>query len=163
MKMALGCLPPAGNKPVPSVPLEGWAANPAPRSWVIARWQRGSRPCSAPMQRRRYLARISGPLADRIDLRLTVRRVSSLLLQDAQPARPNSAELRVRVVEARGRAARRLAGTPWAVNADVPGRWLRGPELRLARTETIVLDRALARGGITLRGYDRALKVNLLI
>ncbi|MBC9928035.1 MULTISPECIES: YifB family Mg chelatase-like AAA ATPase [unclassified Leucobacter] len=112
-----------------------------------------------PLQRRRYLARISGPLADRIDLRLTVRRVSSLLLQDAQPARPSSAELRVRVVEARGRAARRLAGTPWAVNADVPGRWLRGPELRLARTETIVLDRALARGGITLRGYDRALKV----
>jgi magnesium chelatase family protein len=112
-----------------------------------------------PMQRRRYLSRISGPLADRIDLRLTVRRVSSLLLQDAESERPSSAELRSRVTEARDRAAKRLAGTPWRVNADVPGRWLRGTELRLSRSETTVLDRALARGGITLRGYDRTLKV----
>jgi len=118
-------------------------------------------PCRCtPAQRLRYLGRLSGPLTDRIDLRLRVRRVSSVLLDeiDAQP-RPTSLELRARVVAARERAAVRLRDTPWRVNGEVGGEWLRAPANRLSRGATAVLDAALSRGTLTVRGYDRALRL----
>lgn len=114
--------------------------------------------CTASM-RVKYLRRISGPLNDRIDLRLTVRRVSSVLLHEAESYRVSSHELRERVAGARERAAARLSNTPWRVNAEVQGQWLRGSSAQLPRAETAVLDQALARGMLTLRGYDRALRV----
>ncbi|MBK0420071.1 YifB family Mg chelatase-like AAA ATPase [Leucobacter sp. CSA1] len=114
--------------------------------------------CS-PSVRVRYLQRISGPLSDRIDLRLTVRRVSTALLGESMPRRLGSRELRERVTLARDRAAARLTGTPWRVNGELPGTWLRGSAARLPRGDTAVLDRALSRGALTLRGYDRALRV----
>ena len=57
------------------------------------------------------------------------------------------------------RAAARLEATPWRLNSHVPGSYLRGRELRLAPKVTSGLDRALERGGITMRGYDRVLRV----
>lgn len=117
-------------------------------------------PCRcSPSARIRYLGRISGPLSDRIDLRLRVRRVSSVLeVVDDRP-RPTSLEVRQRVEAARERAAERWQGTPWQVNADVPGTFLRGSIARLPRADTAVLDRALSRGSLTVRGYDRTLRV----
>lgn len=114
--------------------------------------------CS-PSVRVRYQQRISGPLNDRIDVRLTLHRVSQVLRSAPEYAAPTSAQLQTRVIRARARAAERLRDTSWRVNAEVPGRWLRGPEQRLPRATTAVLDRALARGGLTLRGYDRVLRV----
>lgn len=138
------------------------AANPCPCG--NAGSPETARACRCtPMVRTRYAGRISGPLADRIDLRLTVRRVASALPALAEQERPTSAELRDRVVAARTRAAERLAGTPWRVNAEVPGSWLRGPAARLSRGETAVLDQALARGSLSMRGYDRALRVGWTI
>lgn len=113
--------------------------------------------CS-PATRIRYLQRVSGPLNDRIDLRLSIRRVSSVLLGEAESPAPSSRELRERVAEARACAADRLRGTPWSVNARVPGAWLRSPAVRLPRADTAVLDRALSLGSLTLRGYDRVLR-----
>lgn len=112
-----------------------------------------------PSTRVRYLRRISGPLSDRIDLRLTLRRVPSVLRESAAETPVSSAVLRERVTAARARAAERLRGTPWTVNAELPGRWLHGPPGRLPRADTAVLDRALAQGGLTMRGYDRTLRV----
>lgn len=114
--------------------------------------------CS-PSTRVKYLQRISGPLSDRIDLRLTVRRVASVLQHESGALGPSSIELRRRIADARTRAAERLRDTPWAVNSEVPGTWLRGRDARLTRADTSVLDRALARGSLTLRGYDRVLRV----
>ena len=60
-----------------------------------------------------------------------------------------------------GRASSaRLADTPWALNSHVSGAWLRGPQARLPVATTASIDRALERGGITMRGYDRVLRVN---
>jgi magnesium chelatase family protein len=67
-------------------------------------------------------------------------------------------EARAIVAGARERAARRWADTPWSRNADAPGTWLRGP----ASPSVDVLrplDTALRRGALTLRGYDRLLRV----
>lgn len=113
----------------------------------------------APLSRVRYLNRISGPLADRIDLRISVRRLSSALASATDGQGVTSASIAKRVARARRRAERRLAKTPWSVNADLPGSWLRDAEVRPHRSETVVIDRALERGMLTMRGYDRTLRV----
>jgi magnesium chelatase family protein len=138
------------------------AANPCPcGQYGASRSGQGDPECSCPPHaRRRYLARLSGPLLDRIDIQLTVNRVSIAELRlAAVGGRLSSAVARERVLTARAAAAERLAGTPWALNSEVPGPWLRGMENRLAGQVTASLDRALERGGITMRGYDRILRV----
>lgn len=115
-----------------------------------------------PAARRRYLARISGPLLDRLDVQLWVPRITAAGLRVAAE-RPgvSTAEARERVIEARARAARRLRGTPWRTNAQMPGPWLRGAGgLHPGGRATADLDRALELGGVTMRGYDRILKVS---
>jgi magnesium chelatase family protein len=66
---------------------------------------------------------------------------------------------RDRVLAARGVARSRLDGTPWRLNAHTPGPWLRTRRMRLAPATTASIDRALERGGITMRGYDRVLRL----
>jgi magnesium chelatase family protein len=133
------------------------AANPGPGGRYGARDSECTCPPSA---RRRYLGRLSGPLLDRIDIQLRVQRITSaqLKLADESP-RTTTAQARARVAEARARAAQRLAATPWRLNSQVPGFWLRGPHARLGPVVTASIDRALERGGITMRGYDRVLRV----
>jgi magnesium chelatase family protein len=133
------------------------AANPCP----CGQYGVGDTECACPpVSRRRYLGRLSGPLLDRIDIQLRVPRITSAHVRvGAEEPRLTSALARRRVVGARAAAAERLAGTPWRVNAHVPGPWLRGPGARLSPKVTATLDRALERGGITMRGYDRVLRV----
>lgn len=134
------------------------AANPCPCGNAGSPDTESECRCS-PSTRIRYLGRISGPLADRIDLRLTVNRVSSVLLGEVGAPAPTSAALRTRIRAAREHAAARLQHTAWRLNSELPGAWLRAPGNRLPRADTVVLDRALARGSLTLRGYDRVLRV----
>ena len=133
------------------------AANPCPCGQFGAQDQE----CTcAPNSRRRYLGRLSGPLLDRIDIQLTVRRITAAQLRLSQDgAVQTSATAREHVVTARAAAAERLADTPWTLNSHVPGTWLRSRRVRLAHASTAGLDRALERGGITMRGYDRVLRV----
>jgi magnesium chelatase family protein len=112
----------------------------------------------APYAIRRYLSRLSGPLLDRVDIELPLRRVSTVAA-DPLESRLTSAEARERVANARQSAAERLHRTPWRRNVDVSGAWLRdgpaAPEPAIRRP----LDVALERGALTLRGYDRVLRV----
>ncbi len=117
-------------------------------------------PCRCtPSARVRYQQRISGPLADRLDLQLELRRVSRARQPESPRPVLTSADLRARVAEARASARARLAGTGWRVNAEVSGDWLRTSALKLPAADTLILDRALSRGALTLRGYDRVLRV----
>ncbi|HEY5231543.1 MAG TPA: YifB family Mg chelatase-like AAA ATPase [Galbitalea sp.] len=133
------------------------AANPCP----CGQWGAKDSNCScAPFARRRYLARVSGPLLDRIDIQLRVHRITSAQLRlDQGGARLTTADARARVWEARAAADARLSQTPWSLNSQVPGAWLRGPKARLSIETTASIDRALERGGITMRGYDRVLRL----
>lgn len=118
---------------------------------------RGGTCTCPPAAIRRYLGRLSGPLLDRMDIELTLSRVS-VAQRDAAPVTTTTVA-RERVAEARARAARRLEGTSWRVNADVPGTWLReGPDAPPPVVRR-PLDAALHRGALTLRGYDRVLRV----
>ena len=133
------------------------AANPCP----CGQYGAGDLSCTCPPNaRRRYLARISGPLLDRIDIQLGVRRITAAELRlAAGSTRVTSATARHRVVTARAMAAERLTDTPWTLNSQVPGPWLRQGLVRLPPKTTAGLDRALERGGITMRGYDRVLRI----
>jgi magnesium chelatase family protein len=133
------------------------AANPCP----CGQYGAAESACQcAPSAIRRYFSRISGPLLDRIDLQVTVRRVSSASarLASESPA-PTSAVARSRVLEARARAERRLRETPWSLNARVPGAFLRSSPIALDPAALRPLDRGLERGALTMRGYDRVLRV----
>lgn len=111
-----------------------------------------------PMAVRRYLGRLSGPLLDRIDIELGMRRVSAATSAVSQGA-ITTAVARERVAQARDRAARRLRGTPWTINAQTSGKWLREGPQALPLTVRAPLDAALYRGALTLRSYDRVLRV----
>ncbi len=133
------------------------AANPCP----CGQYGANDSECTCtPNTRRRYLARISGPLLDRIDIQLRVSRITSAQLR-LSSERPGltSADARARVSDARAVARARLAGTGWTLNSQVPGAWLRAPERRLSTATTGIIDRALERGGLTMRGYDRVLRL----
>ncbi|MCS5499041.1 YifB family Mg chelatase-like AAA ATPase [Cnuibacter physcomitrellae] len=113
------------------------------------------------IMRRRYLGRLSGPLLDRVDLQLRVDRVTAAAIrtQADAPPRVTSEDARQRVLDARAAAAVRLDSTPWRVNAHVPGAWFRSGSRRLSHDVTAPIDRALERGSLTMRGYDRVLRV----
>ena len=130
------------------------AANPCPCGAGFAK----GRGCQCtPLARRSYFGKISGPLLDRIDLRVVLLPLTRADLGDS--AGESSADVAARVAGARERQRRRLRATPWAVNADVPGAHLREGALRLSAEVTRDLDRAMDTGTLTLRGYDRCLRV----
>ncbi len=145
------------------------AANPCP----CGKYGSPDDECTCtPIARRRYLARLSGPLLDRVDIRLSVRRLSIAAMRaararDDRPTTVNanergsgsSAAIRQRVVDARAAAAERLAETPWTRNSQVTGSWLRTGPRRLPQAVTVSLDRAFERGAITMRGFDRTLRL----
>ncbi|GAA2574465.1 YifB family Mg chelatase-like AAA ATPase [Actinomadura fulvescens] len=115
--------------------------------------------CScAPAIRRRYLARISGPLLDRIDLKLELHPATRAELRYDLEFAESSEVVAERVLTARDRTAKRLAETPWRSNAEIPG-----PELRRRFTpppEAMrAADDALMRGTLSARGLDRVLRV----
>ena len=116
--------------------------------------------CACPsLAIRRYATRLSGPLRDRIDIELQVTRVSASRAMTGDRADITSERARELVVEARSRAAARWRGSPWRRNGDVPGTRLRQPDVRIDTEARSPLDRALERGALTLRGYDRVLRL----
>jgi len=132
------------------------AANPCP----CARFGDSRSTCTCtPAARRRYLGRLSGPLLDRVDVKVEVLPVGRAeLLSDGRSAEPSSV-VADRVVAARRRALRRLAGTPWRLNAEVPGSELRRRFVS-APGALAPLDRAMELGEISARGLDRILRVS---
>ena len=110
--------------------------------------------CSS-LQVRRYAARLSGPLMDRIDIRLRVGKPSAQNL--AEMACESSREIRERVAVARDRAAHRFAELPWSCNADIPAGALRRdwrPSVDGASLLSRFEDEAAG-----LRGPDRVLRI----
>lgn len=110
----------------------------------------------APSARRRYLGRLSGPLLDRVDLRVALRPLTGMDRAEGEPE--SSATVRARVVRARQAARERWAACGWSTNAEVPGPALRR-RFRLPRAVTAPIEDALQAGALTARGADRCLRV----
>ena len=132
------------------------AANPCP----CARATAGGSNCTCtPLVRRRYLARLSGPLLDRVDVKVELLPVGRAeLLSDRHLAEP-SAAVAGRVCQARLRAAHRLRGTRWRLNAEVPGSELRR-SFRPEHDALAPLERAMDRGQVSARGADRIIRMS---
>lgn len=115
-----------------------------------------------PHQQRQYLARLSGPLMDRIDLQLRVERataVQSRLAASGARGEISTASARQLVRQARARSAMRLGDLGFTCNAQVPGNVLSRAEFRPDSGATEPLDTALQRGQLTMRGYVRSMRV----
>lgn len=104
------------------------------------------------VSRREYRKKVSGPIADRIDI---VRFVPAggRLDGDRFEVRETSAVVRERVRAARDRQARRYTGLGWRLNSQVPGHTLRErwplPEALRARLDDEVHHGRLSRRGAT--------------
>lgn len=131
------------------------AANPCP----CGRFSQTDDFCECPPSAiRRYQARLSGPLLDRVDLRVQVDRVTRDQLAGRGARGESTAVVADRVRAARERAALRFAGTPWRTNSDVPGRELRSRWHAMSGAMDEA-ERNLERGVLTARGLDRVLRV----
>ena len=102
------------------------------------------------------MARLSGPLLDRMDIRIDVHTPTRADM--ALCTVHDSAAIKGRVCEARERSRHRLAATPWVCNAQLPGAWIRrhsGIDAGLVA----YLDRLVDAGESSMRGIDRMLRL----
>lgn len=106
--------------------------------------------------KRRYLGRLSGPLLDRVDLRVELHsvRANAFTAEDGE----STATVRQRVAAARAAAADRWKPYGIATNAEVSGALLRR-EFRPVDAAMEPLRSALDRGALSIRGVDRCLRV----
>jgi magnesium chelatase family protein len=110
-----------------------------------------------PNRLRRYEGRLSGPMLDRVDLRVAFQPVASLDRGEDE-APEATATVRSRVLRARERARERWKEAGWRSNAEVPGPALRR-HAPIPREAAVDLDRKLRSGVLTARGLDRCLRV----
>ena len=129
------------------------AMNPCPCGYLAD--ARHTCTCS-PAAIRRYRARVSGPLLDRIDIHIEVPALAYDDLANKQNGE-NSAQILQRVNAARQRQLDRFAGELFC-NAQMSTRHIRR-HCSLDDAGQALLEKAMARLGLSARAYDRILKV----
>jgi magnesium chelatase family protein len=107
----------------------------------------------------RYIAKISGPLLDRIDIHIEVPAVQYKELRGSA-ATEGSTEIRSRVLAARDRQRARFASAKEKIfsNAQMTTRQIRA-YCELGSDAERLLERAMQQQGLTARAHDRILKV----
>ncbi|MGI5959700.1 MAG: YifB family Mg chelatase-like AAA ATPase [Massiliimalia sp.] len=113
------------------------------------------------VQVHRYLAKISGPLLDRMDLHIDVMPVEFESLASTQPAE-SSAQIKKRVDAAREIQRVRFQNTPITCNAKIPAAFL-NKMCPMEPEAVAVLKSAFERLGLSARAYDRIVKVSRTI
>jgi len=130
------------------------AANPCPCGKFAGR----GRGCTCTsVQVRRYLGRLSGPLLDRIDIRIRVEPPTRIELAGREPGE-DSASIRERVSQARARAATRFAGLGFSLNSQIPSSALR-ERFQPERNALTHLHELLDKEEISARGFHRIVRV----
>lgn len=113
--------------------------------------------CSA-SEIQRYRARLSGPLADRIDLHVRIGAVKLAALGE-MAREEGSADIRARVSAARALQAERYAALPGVrVNGEAPGRWMQ-QHGQLTPEARSLLAEAAERLRLSARAFHRSLRV----
>jgi len=130
------------------------AANPCP----CGRFSGKGRSCQcSSLQVRRYLNRLSGPLLDRIDVKLRVDNPTRAELASNDP-RESSEEMRRRVESARAIARERFAGLGFELNSAIPSEFLRR-KFRADSKAMSMLHILIEREEITAPGFYKILRL----
>ena len=130
------------------------AANPCPCGKYTGRG-RGCT-CSS-LQIRRYLGRLSGPLLDRIDIRIFVEPPSRIELE-SQELGESSSVVRERVLRSRAQMHERFSEFSWSSNSAIPAKYLR-KIFAAERSAMNFLHAELDREHISARGFHKILRV----
>lgn len=111
-------------------------------------------------ERSRYASLLQGPLRDRIDITLALRRPHKARLQQSNSF--TSQFLRQQIEQAINKSRLRFAKYPelknCKYNTQIPGKWLR-EHTSLSRNSQKFLDKQLRSGKISMRGIDRILRL----
>jgi magnesium chelatase family protein len=144
-----------GNITFPAEFLLVLAANPCP----CGKFSGKGRGCEcSSLSVRRYLGKLSGPLMDRIDMRVQVEPVSRVEMA-ATDLGESSEDIRKRVIAARLSASQRFAGNPWKLNAHIPSRELR-TTYRPQKDAMNFLHDELDRERLTARGLHKVIRLS---
>ncbi|MEK6648539.1 MAG: YifB family Mg chelatase-like AAA ATPase [Actinomycetota bacterium] len=142
-----------GNVAYPARFLLVLAANPCPCGKFSGR----GRNCTCSSQQvRRYLGKLSGPLMDRIDIRVEVESLSRVEMMQSELGE-SSATIRKRVIAARDIATRRFSNEAWSLNSEIPSRALR-TTYQPERAAMNFLHNELDREQITARGLHKVMR-----
>ncbi|MGM7669952.1 YifB family Mg chelatase-like AAA ATPase [Microbacterium sp. A93] len=131
------------------------AANPCPCGWGGGR---GSACRCSSLQRRRYTAKLSGPLLDRVDIQVTVPAVEAKALTSGT-AGEGSEAVRKRILPAVTRQALRLHPFGLSRNAHIPAALLRDDAVAIGARARAGADAALDRAELTARGHARVMRL----
>ena len=110
-----------------------------------------------PLERKRYLSRISGPILDRIDICVDAPRVQ---VRDINQPSQNecSANIRERVLEARERQKHRYQGTRYIFNSQLENKDI-AKYCQLGKREQALLEQLAETMNLSVRAYHKVLKV----
>ena len=146
-----------GNLTFPAKFILVLAANPCPCGKFAGK---GLGCTCTSVQVRRYLNKLSGPLLDRIDLRVNVENVSRIELAETQ--NESSQQIRNRVIAARAIAANRFKHEKWRLNSEIPPRALR-QQYQPNRAAMNFLHDELDKEKITARGLHKIIRTSWTI
>ena len=109
-----------------------------------------------------YLAKISGPMLDRIDIQIEMPELSFTELVNTAPGEPSS-EIRRKVEAARNLSRDRFREAGYADYASRSNALMESDELRrfcdLDETCRKIMENVFEKTGLSARGYDRILRV----
>jgi magnesium chelatase family protein len=130
------------------------AANPCP----CGKFSGKGRACTCSAQQiRRYATKLSGPLLDRIDIRLQVDPPTRVELASTELGESSMA-VRERVSIAREKASKRFNQYPWRMNSEIPAKYLRN-EFRAEKGAMALLHIELEKERLSARGFHKVLRL----
>lgn len=133
------------------------ACNPCPCGEYSAS-SRDHRCICSEVKRREYRRKISGPIADRIDITRIIEPLGRHERAGTLGSPESSAVVLARVTAARARQRARFASAAWTLNAHATGQALRN-DWPLTPAATSQLDREVYGGVLTRRGATRVHRV----
>ena len=146
-----------GNLTFPAKFILVLAANPCP----CGRFTGKGYGCSCTsVQVRRYLQKLSGPLLDRIDLRVSVENIGRAELLEKE--NESSHQIRDRVIAARAKAANRFKNEQWRLNSEIPPKALRQQYQPIKAAMNFLHDE-LDKERITARGLHKIIRTSWTI
>lgn len=129
------------------------AANPCPCGY----YGEGDRCTCTPAERQRFLARLSGPIMDRMDLQVLVRPISSSQLRSREQEE-TSEQIARRVLECRKRQQERFSGSGISANASMTNRQISEYCPLDAESEDFMTS-LMERMSLSMRAYYRIIRV----